>query len=60
VLSSKSAKRSQILSYVAALGCIIMAIPSIIIGGISKATGKIPPLIDLSYLSPLTTNVTCL
>jgi high affinity choline transporter 7 len=40
VLSSKSAKRSQILSYVAALGCLIMAIPSIIIGGIAKATGN--------------------
>ncbi|CAG0916891.1 unnamed protein product [Notodromas monacha] len=38
VLSSKSAKRSQILSYVAAVGCVVMAIPSIIIGGISKAT----------------------
>lgn len=38
VLSSKSAFRAQILSYVAALGCLIMAIPSVIIGAVAKAT----------------------
>ncbi|XP_023229430.1 high-affinity choline transporter 1-like isoform X2 [Centruroides sculpturatus] len=37
VLSSKSAFRAQILSYVAALGCIIMAVPPMIIGAVAKA-----------------------
>lgn len=40
VLSSKSATRAQILSYVAALGCILMAIPPVLIGAIAKATRK--------------------
>lgn len=39
VLSSKSAGRAQILSYVAAFGCILMAIPPVMIGAIAKATG---------------------
>lgn len=39
VLSSKSAGRAQILSYVAAVGCILMAIPSVLIGAIAKSTG---------------------
>ncbi|XP_018326613.1 high-affinity choline transporter 1 [Agrilus planipennis] len=38
VLSSKSAYRAQLLSYVAAFGCFIMAIPSVLIGAIAKAT----------------------
>lgn len=37
VLSSKSAFRAQILSYVAAMGCIIMAVPPMIIGAVAKA-----------------------
>jgi len=40
VLSSKSASRAQILSYVAAFGCVIMAIPSVLIGAVAKATGN--------------------
>lgn len=40
VLSSKTAGRAQILSYVAAVGCILMAIPPVIIGAIAKATRK--------------------
>lgn len=40
VLSSKTAGRAQILSYVAAAGCILMAIPPVLIGAIAKATGK--------------------
>ena len=40
VLSSKSASRAQMLSYVAAFGCIIMAIPPVLIGAIAKATRK--------------------
>lgn len=38
VLSSKTAGRAQVLSYVAAFGCIIMAIPPVLIGAIAKAT----------------------
>lgn len=39
VLSSKSASRAEVVSYVAALGCVIMAIPSVLIGAVAKATG---------------------
>jgi len=38
VLSSKSASRAQLLSFVAAFGCVIMAIPSVLIGAIALAT----------------------
>ncbi|XP_054746897.1 high-affinity choline transporter 1 [Anastrepha obliqua] len=38
VLSSKTAGRAQLLSYVAAAGCILMAIPPVLIGAIAKAT----------------------
>ncbi|KAK7790627.1 hypothetical protein R5R35_005091 [Gryllus longicercus] len=38
VLSSKTAVRAQILSYVAAVGCVLMAIPSVLIGVIAKGT----------------------
>lgn len=40
VLSSKSAGRAQLLSYVAAFGCVLMAIPPVLIGAIAKGTGK--------------------
>ncbi|XP_011302945.1 high-affinity choline transporter 1 [Fopius arisanus] len=36
VLSSKTAGRAQLLSYVAAAGCILMAIPPVLIGAIAK------------------------
>jgi high affinity choline transporter 7 len=39
VLSSKSAFKAQILSYVAAVGCIIMAIPPMIVGAVARVTG---------------------
>ena len=48
VLSSKSAGRAQVLSYVAAVGCILMAIPPVLIGAIAKATRKLF-LISISY-----------
>lgn len=35
VLSSKTAGRAQVLSYVAAAGCILMAIPPVLIGAIA-------------------------
>lgn len=38
VLSSRSAGKAELLSYIAAIGCIIMAIPPVLIGGIAKAT----------------------
>ncbi|GBP47410.1 High-affinity choline transporter 1 [Eumeta japonica] len=42
VLSSKTAGRAQLLSYVAAIGCIFMAIPPVLIGAIAKATEDFP------------------
>ena len=41
VLSCKSAGRAQALSFVAAIGCVIMALPSVIIGAVGKATGTV-------------------
>ncbi|KAL3216267.1 hypothetical protein MRX96_006453 [Rhipicephalus microplus] len=38
VLSCKTAFKAQLLSYVAAFGCIIMAIPAMIMGAVAKAT----------------------
>ncbi|XP_055380537.1 high-affinity choline transporter 1 [Condylostylus longicornis] len=48
VLSSKTAGRAQILSYVAAFGCILMAIPPVLIGAIAKAT----PWNETDYKGP--------
>ncbi|XP_031618007.1 high-affinity choline transporter 1 [Contarinia nasturtii] len=48
VLSSKTAGRAQILSYVAAFGCILMAIPPVLIGAIAKAT----PWNETGYTGP--------
>jgi len=41
VLSSKSAAGAELLSYIAAFGCFVMAIPPVIIGAIAKATGDV-------------------
>ena len=38
VLSSKTAKGAETISYIAAVGCIIMAVPPILIGAIAKST----------------------
>ncbi|XP_005184773.1 high-affinity choline transporter 1 [Musca domestica] len=48
VLSSKTAGRAQVLSYVAAAGCILMAIPPVLIGAIAKAT----PWNETDYTGP--------
>ena len=40
VLSAQSAFNAQILSYVAAFGCVAMAIPSVLVGAIATNTGK--------------------
>ena len=41
VLSSKSGAKAKLLSYVAAFGCIIMAIPPMIIGAVARVTGQL-------------------
>lgn len=41
VLSSDSAAHAQILSFIAAFGCIVMAVPSILIGAIGASTGEL-------------------
>ncbi|KAI0229265.1 High-affinity choline transporter 1 [Lamellibrachia satsuma] len=38
VLSQKTPRRAQILSLVAGLGCIVMAVPAVLIGAIAKST----------------------
>ena len=40
VLSAKSAARAQLLSFVAAFGCIVMAAPAALIGIIAVSTGS--------------------
>ena len=40
VLSAKSATRAQMLSYAAAVGCIVMSVPAVLIGAIAKSTGE--------------------
>ena len=40
VLSASTERNAQILSYVAAFGCIVMSIPSILIGAIAVNTGN--------------------
>ncbi|XP_012675246.1 high affinity choline transporter 1 [Clupea harengus] len=51
VLSASSATYAQVLSFLAAFGCIVMAIPSVLIGAIGASTdwnqtsyGPIPPM----------------
>lgn len=41
VLSSSSATYAQVLSFLAAFGCIVMAIPAVLIGAIGASTGKL-------------------
>ncbi|KAL0280932.1 UNVERIFIED_CONTAM: hypothetical protein PYX00_002081 [Menopon gallinae] len=48
VLSSKTAGRAQLLSYVAAVGCILMAVPPVLIGAIARAT----PWNETDYKGP--------
>ncbi|XP_045214983.1 high-affinity choline transporter 1-like [Mercenaria mercenaria] len=64
VLSASTVRNAQILSYVAAFGCIVMSIPSILIGAIASVTdwnqteyahiGTVPiPSEDLNLVLPL-------
>ena len=41
VLSSSSATYAQVLSFLAAFGCIVMAIPAVLMGAIGASTGKL-------------------
>ncbi|XP_022245913.1 high-affinity choline transporter 1-like [Limulus polyphemus] len=56
VLSCKSAFKAQVLSYVAAFGCLVMAIPPMMIGVIAKATAWN----ETSYGEPLKPDETAL
>lgn len=40
VLSAKTEKSAMYLSYIAAFGCFVMAVPSVLIGAIAKSTSK--------------------
>ena len=40
VLSSDSSAHAQALSFIASIGCLLMAIPSILIGAIASVTGE--------------------
>lgn len=40
VLSSSSATYAQVLSFLAAFGCLVTAIPAVMIGAIGASTGK--------------------
>ena len=40
MLSSRTATTAKVLSFVAAIGCLLMAIPPILIGAIAKSTSK--------------------
>ncbi|XP_005094203.1 high-affinity choline transporter 1 [Aplysia californica] len=68
VLSSKTALKAQILSYIAAVGCIIMATPAAILGAVAASTdwnqtnwpGKVPiPAEDLPMILPMTLQYLC-
>lgn len=41
VLSASSATYAQVLSFLAAFGCIVMAVPSVLIGAIGASTGQL-------------------
>ena len=41
ILSSDSAAHAQALSFIASIGCMVMAIPSILIGAIATTTGDL-------------------
>uniref|UniRef100_A0A1I8HYL4 High-affinity choline transporter 1 n=1 Tax=Macrostomum lignano TaxID=282301 RepID=A0A1I8HYL4_9PLAT len=38
VLSAKTARNAQLLSYIAAFGCLVMALPSVLIGAVAAST----------------------
>ncbi|CAG5120198.1 unnamed protein product [Candidula unifasciata] len=68
VLSSKSALKAQILSYIAAIGCVVMATPAALLGAVAASTdwnrtawpGPVPiPSEDLPMILPMTLQYLC-
>lgn len=51
VLSASSASYAQVLSFLAAFGCLVMAVPSVLIGAIGASTGKY--YTRLAFVCPL-------
>ena len=49
VLSSKTAAGAGLISYVAAFGCILMAVPPILIGAIAKSTGNFESIFEFNF-----------
>lgn len=40
VLSSKTAEGAELLSYMASLGCLFMAVPPIVLGAVAKSASE--------------------
>ncbi|XP_059170538.1 high-affinity choline transporter 1-like [Physella acuta] len=68
VLSAKTALKAQILSYIAAFGCIVMATPAALLGAVAASTdwnktdwpGEVPiPAKDLPLILPMTLQYLC-
>ncbi|GFR58765.1 high-affinity choline transporter 1 [Elysia marginata] len=68
VLSSKSAMKAQVLSYIAAFGCIVMATPAVLLGAVAASTdwnrtawtGPVPiPAKDYPMILPMTLQYLC-
>ncbi|XP_076799546.1 high-affinity choline transporter 1-like [Clavelina lepadiformis] len=58
VLSSDSAKHAQLLSFAASFGCIIMAVPSILVGAIAASTNWSNTSYQEGLISPSANNET--
>ncbi|XP_022098279.1 high-affinity choline transporter 1-like [Acanthaster planci] len=52
VLSSKTPGKAQIISFVASLGCVVMVIPSVLIGAVGASTNWNDTAIDLEKTDP--------
>ena len=50
VLSARTVKTAQYLSFVGGLGCLIMAIPSVLIGAIAVNAGKFYKALTVSFI----------
>lgn len=66
VLSSKSAFKAKMLSYIAAFGCILMALPAVLFGAVAASTdwnqteyGRTPQGDDLKLVLPLCLQYMC-
>lgn len=54
VLSAKSPGRAEIMSYAAAVGCIILAIPPVLIGAIAKSAGEMAKYCIAKFMQMVT------